>query len=76
MPDGQLGKEICGVRARYPWWSCMICRAGTRTPAEAVDASMPSYAICGTVEAKPLNVQRPIVLERLQTNRTFEAILP
>src|ERR1017187_9665484 len=58
MPDGQLGKEICDVRARYPQWSCMICRAGTRTPAEAVDASMPSYAICGTVEAKPLNVQR------------------
>jgi hypothetical protein len=39
---------------------------------------MPSYAICGTVEAKPLNVQRSIVnvLGRVQTNRTFEAILP
>lgn len=26
-----------------------------------LDASMPGYAICGTVEAKPLNVQRSTI---------------
>lgn len=85
MPDGQLDKEIRDVRARCPQSSCISC-AGTRTPAVAPRQYAKVYVRHGIpftalvlFEAKPLNVQRSTAelnCTMVQTNRTFEAILP
>ena len=47
--DMRRSRKVPAVELHLPCWHAPT--------SGALDSSMPSYAICGTVEAKPLNVQ-------------------